>query len=464
MSLDQFIAAIGNIPHTSDRAQIRRKSRDMTHSFSPILKEETKDKLADLIVTPQTKDDALKVASEAAKHRIPVLARGAGTGNWGQGIPLAGGVVLDMTALTRIHDVAGRTIRAEPGAIVEAVDRKAQETGQELRMHPSTRRTATIGGYIAGGHVGIGSCTWGILRDRGNVTGVEVVSLEETPRVVELRGDDVNFVHHAYGTNGIITEVEMPLTTAYAWREAIVDFEDFGRAARFAVTLNASDGIVVKLVSINAWPFPKFFRALEDYIRPDRHTVHVMIADDFSEAFDAIVAEFGGTITYQGLEGQGDFGRPLYEFSFGHARMHANSVDPDLVANIGLFPHDDLIGSIERVHARFKDTGPGIHLDMKRIDGNLTCQGYPIFKWQGAEHLSEMVAAFEAEGVRSANTHALNVKDNGLKPIDERELAFKRSMDPLGLLNPGKFSDDEKDSPAKATGLRTKGWEYRKTA
>ena len=54
------------------------------------------------------------------------------------------------------------------------------------------------------------------------------------------------------------------------------------------------------------------------------------------------------------------------------------------------FNHDRLLETIERVYRRFRSTGAGIHLDMKRINGKLTFQGYPIFKWQGAAHLAEM--------------------------------------------------------------------------
>lgn len=143
----------------------------MTMSFSPII----------LVVSPRSKDDVLKVASAAARHRIPVMVRGSGTSNWGQGIPLAGGIVLDMKSLSNVVSIKDRLIRVEPGAIVEDVDRAAQQHGLELRMHPTTRRIATIGGYVAGGHVGVGFCTWGILRDRGSVVGIEVVSMEETP-------------------------------------------------------------------------------------------------------------------------------------------------------------------------------------------------------------------------------------------------------------------------------------------
>ncbi len=84
-------------------------------------------------------------------------------------------------------------------------------------MHPSTRKLATLGGFVGGGHAGVGTVNWGILRDRGNVLGLKIISIEETPRVLELRGDDVNLVHHAYGVNGLVTEVELPLAPAYEW-------------------------------------------------------------------------------------------------------------------------------------------------------------------------------------------------------------------------------------------------------
>ena len=186
------------------------------------------------------------------------MPRGAGTCNWGQGIPLAGGAVLDMTGVNRLVRHEGHTVRVEPGMICHDIDRATQPKGQELRMHPSTRYS-TIGGFVGGGHVGLGSCTWGILRDLGNIQRVEVVSVEEEPRVVELKGAEVNRVHHAYGSNGIITEIEFPLAPAYGWTEAIVDFADFLRACDFGITLNRSDGIVPKMVAMNEWRYAKLF-------------------------------------------------------------------------------------------------------------------------------------------------------------------------------------------------------------
>ncbi|WP_343527480.1 FAD-binding oxidoreductase [Sphingomonas sp.] len=454
MSLDAFRKQIGDIRHSDEPSLIRRMSRDMTGGFSPILKAEGKGKLAELVVIPESREEVIAVAAAAARHRIAVLPRGAGTCNWGQGIPLAGGIVMDMRRLTRILSMDAGRVRAEPGILLGDLDRQTKEAvGAELRIHPSSRSIATLGGFIAGGHVGMGSCTWGILHDRGNIAGLEMVSVTEEPEIVELRGEDVNFVHHSYGTTGIITAVEMPLAPAFAWREAVVDFEDFAQATRFGITLGQSDGILLKMVSINAWPYPSYFDGLVRHLREGRHTVHVMVADNGYEAFADLAMRMDGTVVYSGLEGQGDFGKPLYEYSFAHARWHANKHDPRTVANIGIFPHDDLVGSVVRVYEKFRDLGP-LRLDMKRINGQLTVQGAPIFPYRDADHLASVVKGLEDEGVRSANTHSMHVKENGMKAISAGEAAFRRRMDPYGLCNPGKVEA----LPGSDTILPTSGW------
>ncbi len=72
--------------------------------------------------------------------------------------------------------------------------------GQELRLHPSTYHTATLGGFNAGGSGGVGSIRWGGLRDYGNIIRLKVVTMEASPRVLDLSGDDLLKVAHAYGT------------------------------------------------------------------------------------------------------------------------------------------------------------------------------------------------------------------------------------------------------------------------
>jgi FAD/FMN-containing dehydrogenases len=215
---DAFSAELSGIEIISDRAQVVKLSQDYYH-FSPVLQPLLSDKTGDLVVRPASEAEVLRIAAACVKSKIPLTVRGAGTGNYGQCIPLKGGVILDTSKMNSIRWIKPGLACVEPGVKMSVFDKQARETGWELRMVPSTYRTATIGGFIGGGSGGIGSITYGQLRDRGNLHAVRVVTMEDDPRVIELRGDEVQKVNHAYGTNGIITELEIPLAPAYAWAE-----------------------------------------------------------------------------------------------------------------------------------------------------------------------------------------------------------------------------------------------------
>ncbi|HEX8167183.1 MAG TPA: FAD-binding protein [Beijerinckiaceae bacterium] len=128
---------------------------------------------------PRDEADVIRAAAACAKARIPLVVRGAGTGNYGQAVPLEGGVVLDMTALDAIEWMRPGLVRVGAGRKMVAVDAETRPQGWELRMHPSTKRMATIGGFVAGGSGGIGSINYGGLREPGNIAAV--VGLETSP-------------------------------------------------------------------------------------------------------------------------------------------------------------------------------------------------------------------------------------------------------------------------------------------
>ena len=79
--------------------------------------------------------------------------------------------------------------------------------GWEFRMHPSTLSSATVGGFICGGSGGVGSVNYGVLKDPGNILSLRVVTMEDEPQVLDLDPLDSAAVSHAYGTNGVVTQV-----------------------------------------------------------------------------------------------------------------------------------------------------------------------------------------------------------------------------------------------------------------
>jgi len=106
--LDSFIEDLGDIPHSRDAAALRVKSADFSW-FSPIMSAALAGRLADVVVAPRSEEEVIRIASACARHRVPLVARGAGTGNFGQAVPLAGGAVVEMLGLDRIVWQRGNT-------------------------------------------------------------------------------------------------------------------------------------------------------------------------------------------------------------------------------------------------------------------------------------------------------------------------------------------------------------------
>src|SRR5216683_6253682 len=74
---------------------VEQLSRDF-YWYSPVLRRQLDGKLGEVVVQPLGADEVQKILRYCFANDIPVTARGAGTGNYGQAVPLQGGVVLDL--------------------------------------------------------------------------------------------------------------------------------------------------------------------------------------------------------------------------------------------------------------------------------------------------------------------------------------------------------------------------------
>jgi FAD/FMN-containing dehydrogenase len=460
--LQELCRDLGEISHSLDPMTIRSKSRDR-YAISPLLRQALAGKSADIVVSPRDKAELIEVVRAAVRHKVPITPRGGGTANYGQSVPLQGGILLDMTRISGVLWARDGRIRAFAGTRMSDIDDVTRASGWELRMHPSTKSQATIGGYVAGGSGGMGSCMWGMLRDRGNILGMEVLSAEDEPRTVELRGEDVLLVHHAYGTNAIIIELEMAASPAFKWTEAIVVFPEYLQAVRFGVALAREVGIVKKLISVHEWPIGQLMRDL-DGIVPEGHSMaNCMVTETCLEAFAGLVAECGGRMVSSCGEGKGPYGAPLYEFAFGHGLMHVQKTNPKYTGLQGLFRGRELIESIAAFHRHIAGQMP-LRLEIMWSQGDVVAMGSPFIVYESDEQMVGLVEMMQAHGASVANNHASGVREVGIKQLDERDAAFKASMDPYGLLNPGKL-DFGVDAEALARSkLPTQGWYIRKAA
>lgn len=432
-----FLAAIGDVPVVTEMQSVRRRSRDFFW-YSPVLNAQLHGKSAEVIACPRDEADVIRVAAACARLRIPLTVRGGATGNYGQAVPLEGGVLLDVTAMNAVEWHRPGVVRVGAGARMDELDAILRPTGWELRMHPSTKRMATIGGFVAGGSGGVGSVTYGGLREPGNIIAARIVTLEETPRVIELRAEAAQFVNRAYGTTGIITALEMPTAPAWPWIDFVVAFDDFETAMKVGQEVALADGVVKKLLTPIAWPLPSYFKEIRHACPEGKHLLIAMIAEASVESFRMILGQ-RGVITHEAPNDESPGKLPIYEFAWNHTTLQALKVDRTVTYLQCLYPHDRLMESV----LQMRDMFPGEvipHCEFIRFGGRMTCSALPLVIYSTAERLNEIIRLHEANGVFIANPHVYTLEDGSRhKRVDADQLGFKHDVDPYGLLNPGKM-------------------------
>jgi len=442
MNLERLKTSLTGLIVEDEPGAVRKKSRDF-YWYSPILKRDLDHVTGDIVVSPTTEAEVVQAIAAAFDADVPVTPRGSGTGNYGQAMPLAGGMVLSLSGLNAITHIGPGTVTAGAGTLLGKIDAATRaHSGQELRMFPSTHRTASIGGFIAGGSGGVGSIRWGGLRNIGNVTRLRVVTMEAKPRLLELTGDDIAKVAHAYGTNGIITECEMPLAPAYDWIDVILGFDSMERAAAFADSLGNEDGILLKELSVMAPGVAHdYFSGHGKFVRRDQAAVLIMVAPHSASALEAFTRRHKGETVFRADRLPEDDRRalpPLFELTWNHTTLVARRVEPAMTYLQTLYPYPDHLAAVARMGALIGEEMMD-HLEFIRFDGRVVCSGLPLIRFTTEERLDEIVRLFEANGCLVFNPHRYTLEEGGMKRSDLGQLAFKREVDPKGLLNPGKM-------------------------
>ena len=418
--------------------QRKQLSKDF-YWYSPILTEQLAGCVADLVVKVSTEDDVRQAAAVAAKWKLPLTVRAGGTGNYGQCVPLEGGLVLDVSPMSRVLEIGEGRVRVQAGARMHDIELAVAETGQALRMWPSTWHVASIGGFIAGGFGGIGSIRHGILRDPGNLLRARIMTVEREPKIIELQGDEIQQVHHAYGTNGILTEVEVALSPAVEWVHCIALFDSYRRVMDFGVAASTPALELFLLSAVDA-RFSPYYANLGAHFPPDRHAMFAMVAPGSMAAFRALVAAHGGTVSLEGTEAQllAAGLPPAYECAYNHTTLQALKVDRSWTYLQVAYaqPFDPAV--VDRHIAIFGDDVLQHH-EFARAGGEYGTFSILLVRWKGEAHQYELMREIESQGgCQVFNPHVVTIEDGGMKTIDTQQIDFKKRSDPMGLMNPGK--------------------------
>ncbi|MDJ0933617.1 hypothetical protein [Breoghania sp.] len=192
---------------------------------------------------------------------------------------------------------------------------------------------------------------------------MEVVTLEEEPRILELSGDDVMRVIRTYGVNGIITEVEMALAPIQPWAERVYAFPSLAKAASFGMALTSADAVAKKLVSIHDARIPPLIKRLSPLVPAGSAMAITMVSEPQIASADRLAKLEGGACVFARNAEETDAAAfsdigtmpPLYEYTWNHTTLHAMRLDPAFTYLQVRYSPDDALETVSRVARAFPD-------------------------------------------------------------------------------------------------------------
>jgi glycolate oxidase len=127
------------------------------------------------VVLPRSTGQLEAIVRICARHAIPFVGRGAGTGLSGGALPDDRGIVISFGRMTRILDVdvPNQRVTVEPGVINAHVTQRVTPAGHFYAPDPSSQSVCTIGGNVAENSGGAHCLKYGFTTN--HVLAIEVV-------------------------------------------------------------------------------------------------------------------------------------------------------------------------------------------------------------------------------------------------------------------------------------------------
>jgi len=421
-------------------------------------------KVPEVVVFPKTTGEVASILKLSQKHRVPVVARGSGTGLSGGSVPVEGSVVVCLVKMDRILEVDARnfTLRAEAGVLTQAVYDAADAAGLFYPPDPGSMKISTIGGNVAENSGGLRGLKYGVTRDY--VMGLEVVLADgEVCRLGSKCVKDVagyslkDLFVGSEGTLGIVTEVLLKLVPKPAARQTLL--ATYGRMDAAAATVSAI--IAAKIVPCTLeFLDSKTLRCVEAFthvglpmdaealllIEVDGHPAAV--ADDAERIRETCAANGATSVRLAADAAEASRLATARRSAFSAlARMRPTTILEDATV-----PRSELSNMIRFI----QESGERHRLEIATFghfgDGNL----HPTFLTdeRDADEMHRVEAA-----MKEIFAHALSLGGTitGEHGVGLAKKAFlrgqmgdgsyallkqvKRSLDPMGLLNPGKVFD-----------------------
>ncbi len=413
-----------------------------------------------VVVLPRTADEVRAILRLCHRLRVPIVARGAGTGLSGGALPHAEGVLLSLTRLNRIlHiDPVNRTATVEPGVRNTEISEAAAPHGLYYAPDPSSQIACTIGGNVAENSGGVHCLKYGLTLNNLlalTVMTIEGERLELGGQALDAPGYDLlALMTGSEGLLGVVTSVTVKLLpqpqAAQVLLAAFKRVEDAGNgvAAVIAAGIIPAGLEMMDRLAIEA---------AEDFVHAgyplDAAAILLCEIDGHPAEIEAELARVAEVLKAQGATevrmARDESERQRFWTGRKAAFPAIGRIAPDYYCMDGTIPRRQLATVLSRISALSQEFGLAVANVFHAGDGNL----HPLILYDAnAPSQLERAEAFggkilevcvEAGGTITGE-HGVGVEKLNQMCVQfnteelEQFHAVKRAFDPDGLLNPGK--------------------------
>ncbi len=414
-----------------------------------------------LVVLPRSTAEVAAVLRLCHQMGVKLVPRGAGTGLSGGALPLADGVLLVLTKLSRILEIDydNRAVVVQPGVTNLAISQAVADRGFYYAPDPSSQIACSIGGNIAENSGGVHCLKYGVTAN--NLLGIEFVTM--AGEVLRLGGKHLDSGHYdllgvitgSEGLLGVVTEVTVRILPKPAVARALlVGFDRTGDAGDAVAAIIAA-GIIPAGMEMMDRPA---IHAAEDFVKAgyprDVEALLIVELDGPAAEVDALIQQVAEITTAH-------HGRPPRLSSSESERMAfwagrkaafpaVGRISPDYMCMDGTIPRKALPHVLSRMSAMEGEFGLRVANVFHAGDGNL----HPLILFDANQPGAlERVEAFGAAILRLCvevggvltGEHGVGIEKRDLMPFQftaadlEQQTRLKYAFDPGGLLNPGKL-------------------------
>ncbi|MGD8554547.1 MAG: FAD-binding oxidoreductase [Anaerolineales bacterium] len=413
-----------------------------------------------VVVWPGSAEEVRAILAYANQHRIPVTPWGAGTSLEGNPIPIHGGISLDTLRLDKILEVRGEDFQVVVEAGVRFKSLNERLARQGLFFPPDPGADASIGGMIANNAAGTRSLRYGTTKD--NVLRLQVVlpsgDIIRTGSRVTKTASGYDLVHlfiGSEGTLGVVTEATLrlaPLPESFS--AVIVSFPALEQAARTVSAVMGSGLIPAALEFLDPASL-RDMNAAGDFQLPEEPTLlmefhsptEVGLKEELSVVETLCTEE--ECLTFEAGLGRQERDRlwqarhQMYE-----TLVRANPGRAFLVVDVAVpvSQYAELVTGAQQAMTRRGLRG---YLAGHAGDGNL----HPLVPYTPGDAEShalamaadqEIVEAAIAMGGTATAEHGVGIGKRRFMDLEHGDSlavmrAIKATLDPHGILNPGKI-------------------------